>query len=425
MCLSMLDIWLWHSPLVSLLDSLHPSVMGKCARVCSKKASSKVLKKPVGQITKKLSGAIVPKKGKARSLRRPSCSTSRSTSNKGVKYIQHNDKPEKKTKGDVNMMFFMTASQKQIIEKLKHTGWLSIIKKCPSCQSSLANHRHRRHGCWQARCPTKKCGKRISWTCHHPRNLPLGQQAAIYLGILLGCNQFAMAIQLGVTKSTIQIFAERPKVLVAKFVAEQQSKIKYGVDGDDWQEVEVAEVILGKEKVGKDKYKWSNFIGMIRRGSPSSLWLSRLPDRTTSFKAPGPGPIRSNDWVPIAKQMVADKGVILHGDSAKAYMKPFARMTHTHTHESSIEKNSSKVPGPNPSTPSMWRGNAIRRSSMWLLAPSWKMVCRSCWGRVIGEAMVVRMLWIGTFAGPNLSIGARDRIFSMLWVTSSGHEGLS
>ena len=298
MCLSMLDIWLWHSSLVSLLCSGRPSVMGKCARVCSKKPSSKVLKKPVGQIMKKPFGAIVPKRGKARALRRPSSSTSRSTSKKGIKYIQHNDKPEKKTKRDVSMMFVMTASQKQVIEKLKHTGWLSIIKKCPSCQTSLAHHRHRHHCCWQARCPIKKCGKRISWTCHHPLlqqghgNLPLGQQAAS--SHLLGHPVWMQSVCSGHSVGGY--------------------KIHY--PGLCWE----------AQGFG---CKWSNFIGMIRRGSPSSLWISRLPDRTTSLKASGPGPIRSNDWVPIAKQMVAGKGVILHSDSAKAYMKPFARMTHT------------------------------------------------------------------------------------------------
>ena len=68
---------------------------------------------------------------------------------------------------------------------------------------------------------------------------------------------------------------------------------------------------------------------MIRRGAPSSLWISRLPDWTTSLKAPGPGPIRTKDWNAIARQMVDNKGVIFHSDSAKAYVRPFARLVHT------------------------------------------------------------------------------------------------
>ena len=64
----------------------------------------------------------------------------------------------------------------------------------------------------------------------------------------------------------------------------------FGTDGDDWQEVE-------------------------------ALWISGLPDRETALRAPGSGPIRSRDWDPIAKQLIDNKGVVLH-----VYMLPYTYM---------------------------------------------------------------------------------------------------
>ena len=91
-------------------------------------------------------------------------------------------------------------------------------------------------------------------------------------------------------------------------------------------------------------YEWSCFsrpphagfdpswyhIGVIKRGCPESLWISRLPDRLSSLKAPGPGPIQRKVWHDIAKDKIDDKGVILHSDSARSYMKEYKRMVHTH-----------------------------------------------------------------------------------------------
>ena len=121
---------------------------------------------------------------------------------------------------------------------------------------------------------------------------------------------------------------DRLKQYITKVVESEQQNITYGTTTADWPEIEVDEVTLQKRNV-KDKIKWSNYIGMIQRGLPSSLWIERLPDRFSSLKSPGPGPIQSKVWNEIAKQKVDGRGIILHSDSARAYLRPYKRMAHT------------------------------------------------------------------------------------------------
>eukprot|EP00971_Amphidinium_carterae_P110585 2190574-Amphidinium_carterae.1 len=57
--------------------------------------------------------------------------------------------------------------------------------------------------------------------------------------------------------------------------------------------------------------------------------MLRLEDRVTKKRSPGPGPLRTTEWVKIAKHLVDNKRIILHTDGAKAYMKDFEQFRHT------------------------------------------------------------------------------------------------
>ena len=96
-----------------------------------------------------------------------------------------------------------------------------------------------------------------------------------------------------------------------------------------WPDVEVDEATFGKIKLNDNAVTWNNYIGLIHRGVPSSLVILKLPSRTTSAKSPGPGPLLLKHWVPIAERYISGRGVILHTDSAKAYLKEFPRVAHT------------------------------------------------------------------------------------------------
>ena len=227
-----------------------------------------------------------------------------------------------------------------IVKRLRQLGWLSSCMKCPYCGAKLKNthtktDKIRNNARLQARCPKRECHRRIPWTANHPllhlgkQGLPLGQQAAIYLSLLLGCTQHAITIHLGVTRTTVCLLASKLKSFITEQVIKQQDALTYGTENDDWEEVEVDEVTLGKSTTKLGKIQWANYIGLIRRGVPESLWVRRLPDRITGPKSPGPGPIRSHDWDIIAKEKISGRGIILHSDSARAYLRQYPRVTQT------------------------------------------------------------------------------------------------
>ena len=306
-----------------------PNIMGKG------KVEKNVFKKPVTKVLKKPHGAIIAKKGKARFLKRPCSNSQIIQKGKTVAYVQNNEKEPKVSRWCVNQKNLLRMPEHKAITMLKKLGWLKLLKECPECSTKLVSCRTKGNTTYQSRCPSRGCQKRILWTHGHPllhqnnTSIPIGHQAAVYLGILLGCSQHALAVQFDTTRSNIEKYVDRIKQFVASFVLKQQAHITFGNDGNDWQEVEVDEVTLSKTLIDKKKYRWGNFIGLIARGVPRSLWISRLPDRDTALRAPGPGPIRSKDWEPIAKALIDNKGVILHSDSARAYKKNFRRMART------------------------------------------------------------------------------------------------
>eukprot|EP00971_Amphidinium_carterae_P043947 864784-Amphidinium_carterae.1 len=67
----------------------------------------------------------------------------------------------------------------------------------------------------------------------------------------------------------------------------------------------------------------------MRRGCPESLILVKMRDRTTIARAPGPGPLRTEEWLEVGRPILEGKRVILHTDSAKAYAVAFKSMHHT------------------------------------------------------------------------------------------------
>ena len=90
------------------------------------------------------------------------------------------------------------------------------------------------------------------------------------------------------------------------------------------------QVTLAKKNGPNDKLQWSSYLGIIARGRPESLVLIRLPVKTTTKKAPGPGPLRLGTWRPIADKYLKDSHTIMHTDAARAYMAPIAGVVHTH-----------------------------------------------------------------------------------------------
>ena len=102
-----------------------------------------------------------------------------------------------------------------------------------------------------------------------------------------------------------------------------------GFDNGEWAEVEADEVTLAKRADGGGYSEWWQYLGIMRRGAPETLILEALPVRKTSTRAPGPGPLREVDWVPIGSKYLAHNRIILHTDSARAYLHKFPLVHHT------------------------------------------------------------------------------------------------
>eukprot|EP00971_Amphidinium_carterae_P129098 2557279-Amphidinium_carterae.1 len=54
-----------------------------------------------------------------------------------------------------------------------------------------------------------------------------------------------------------------------------------------------------------------------------------MRDRTTTSRAAGTGPLRTQEWLAAGRPLLEDKRIILHTDSAKAYASVFKTMRHT------------------------------------------------------------------------------------------------
>jgi hypothetical protein len=71
-----------------------------------------------------------------------------------------------------------------------------------------------------------------------------------------------------------------------------------------------------------------NWWGAIQRGIRKTLVLEELPARTTLLRAPGPGPITKVDWKRIGNKWFKNRRVIVHTDSAKAYLTKITGTRH-------------------------------------------------------------------------------------------------
>jgi hypothetical protein len=119
-----------------------------------------------------------------------------------------------------------------------------------------------------------------------------------------------------------------------KYVEEMQKRIVYG-SIHEWNDVEADEVDVAKgddEPLVMNPKKpivWEQWGGIVERGAPESLMLTRLAPSKTIRRAPGPGPIRKRDWKPLAEKYLRDKKVVLCTDGARSYKLRIPGVMHT------------------------------------------------------------------------------------------------
>lgn len=160
---------------------------------------------------------------------------------------------------------------------------------------------------------SKCCQKRVLPHHGHPifsagrgqDYVPLQDQAAILLCAVSNIKQSATRLLLKRNHKFNENLYLRLDAVRAQFVEKKQAKIKFGAT-DPWPAPDVA-------------VDWEQWGGVVERGRPETLVLTRLNPKKTSKRAPGPGPMRRTDWEPFACRRLQNKNVILHTDGARAY----------------------------------------------------------------------------------------------------------
>lgn len=176
---------------------------------------------------------------------------------------------------------------------------------------------------------------------------PLADQAAILFMQIAGVKQNSMRVLWKKNHKVVESLSTRSEQARMRYVIRKEKQIVFG-KGEDWKDVEADEADLGsivvteendppeleknfkntkKEKKNKGYKKkrpvmrkqWEQWGGMVERGAPHTLILSRLKPRRTSHRSPGPGPISRRDWKPLAMKHLAEKKVVLHTDGARTY----------------------------------------------------------------------------------------------------------
>ena len=165
-------------------------------------------------------------------------------------------------------------------------------------------------------------GHPIFISSHGPQHVPLREQASILFSTLAGVNAPSARLLFRKNHKHVERLRSRLYACRTRFVEKMEKQIRIGKNTVAWNDVEAGEVDLRKSKVGSgdsEKVQWEQWGGIVERGFPQTLILTRLQPIHTKPRAPRPGPIRKRDWAPIAKRHLKKRDVVLHTDDARAY----------------------------------------------------------------------------------------------------------
>ena len=143
---------------------------------------------------------------------------------------------------------------------------------------------------------------------------------------------------LGVKHKVVEAMHKNLQLVRKKYVVQKEKGIKFGASGK-WSDVEGDEATFDKRDVLSDaawehevkadrSMLWEQWCGLVQRGKPQTLVLARLSPTLTATRSPGPGPITKQDWGPLGKKWLANRSVIFHTDSAKAYKMKLPGVLH-------------------------------------------------------------------------------------------------
>jgi hypothetical protein len=278
-----------------------------------------------------------PKKGKQRMAGKKIGDKKKNPRTAKVKYTRFGHAVQKsrqdRAKWRRSIKDLIKASDLQIVSMLISDGILPKMKDtlCPGCnKGKLGSLKSSAGESLHHRCSYFKCQKRVLPHHDHPifttgggqDYVPLQDQAATLLCAVSNVKQTATRLLLHRNHKFTENLYHRVDAMRAQFVEKKQAKIKFGVT-DPWPDVEADEVDL-RRKFSADvpadsAVEWEQWGGVVERGRPETLVLTRLNPKKTAKRAPGPGAMRRTDWEPFARRRLQNKKVILHTDGARAY----------------------------------------------------------------------------------------------------------
>lgn len=233
----------------------------------------------------------------------------------------------------------LTATNAEIVKMLQDDGFLPNWhgKICPHCWKGKLTSTTR-NNMPQYRCTANKCSKFVVPHHLHPlftvskghTHKPLQMQAALLLLRLTGVKTTSARLLLGVNHKMSDQLTKRLQSMRRVYVEKCEKDIVFG-GSQKWQDVEADEATFTravKPNQGKKCVVWEQWSGMVQRGKPKTLLLTRLNPAMTVKRAPGPGAIRKVDWRPLGVKHLQDRKVVLHSDSARSYKLKLPGVVH-------------------------------------------------------------------------------------------------
>jgi len=153
---------------------------------------------------------------------------------------------------------------------------------------------------------------------------PLQTQSALLFLLLNGISHPAIHRVLHINHKAIEDMENRLSRLREGWVEEKEKSIVFG-NGKTWTDVQADEATFTNthlKDLADDPAQpiiWEQWCGIVQRGAPQTLVLTRLTPQTSARRAPGPGAIRKVEWKPLATKHLCDRAVVLHTDAAKSY----------------------------------------------------------------------------------------------------------
>ena len=290
---------------------------------------------------------ISPKKGKARMRSRATRNTCPGSTK--VPYVRHGVTSTKvrndRRKCNRTLASFLTVAEPDLIKNLIEDGILPQLAgaTCHHCkEGKLGNLKFHRGRGAHHRCAS--CKSYVRPHSQHPiftvgrgeGSEPLAHQAGALFSLVMGGTQALVSTLFGLNHKAVGGLSGRLDEEKAAYVLRHEPNVAFGVI-DPWVDVEADEVDLSKSMIPpgdvSDKEKttqWEQWCGVLQRGVPRSLVLFRLSPALTGDRAPGPGPIRKEEWTTFADQRLANRNIILHTDGARSYRAKVDGMLHDH-----------------------------------------------------------------------------------------------